>query len=89
MLIESTQKSTPSPNKESFRPVTRRRIIEAALHVYAKSPNASLEQVAAYAEMGRATLFRYFPGKKALLAALHEESFQRCLTLMEPFVNKV
>ncbi len=73
---------------KGLRPVTRRRIIEAALLVYAKNPNASLEQVATYAEMGRATLFRYFSGKKILLAALHEESFQRCLNIIQPFVDR-
>ncbi|MEM9783269.1 MAG: helix-turn-helix domain-containing protein [Pseudomonadota bacterium] len=53
-----------------IRPETRDAIIEAAFHVYAERPTASLGDVAERAGVGRATLHRYFPGRADLMRAL-------------------
>lgn len=44
-------------------------VMEAALELYTFHPNASLDDVAARAGVGRATLFRHFPNRTALLRA--------------------
>lgn len=56
---------------------TRRAIIEAAVALLARTPNASLTEVAAEAGVGRTTVHRYFPERSDLLAALTEEADRR------------
>jgi AcrR family transcriptional regulator len=51
-------------------------ILEAAAHVLAADADASLDDVAQAADVGRATLYRHFPSREALLAALHEEAVE-------------
>lgn len=43
--------------------------MEAVLELYTLRPTASLEEVAAHAGIGRASLFRHFPNRAALLRA--------------------
>ena len=45
-------------------------ILDAAAHVLADHANASLAEVAAAAGVSRATLYRYYPNREALLEAL-------------------
>lgn len=49
------------------------RILDAAQRVLAREPSASMEQVAAAAGLGRATVHRHFPSRQALLEALVED----------------
>lgn len=56
---------------------TRRAIIEAAVGLLARSPGASLSEVAAEAGVGRTTVHRYFPERSDLLTALVEEADRR------------
>jgi len=49
---------------------TKDAIIEAAFQLYAEQPTASLGDVAERAGVGRATLHRYFPGRRELMRAL-------------------
>lgn len=56
---------------------TRRAIIEAAVALLARTPSASLTEVATEAGVGRTTVHRYFPERSDLLAALTEEADRR------------
>jgi AcrR family transcriptional regulator len=49
-------------------------ILEAAAHVFAEDADASVDDVAQAADVGRATLYRHFPSREALLAALRAEA---------------
>lgn len=65
-------------------PTTRLRtpaaILETAAHLLADRPEASMNELAAAAGVGRATLYRYFPTREALLAALASEAHQELVT---------
>jgi TetR/AcrR family transcriptional regulator, mexCD-oprJ operon repressor len=65
-------------------PTTRLRtpaaILETAVHLLADRPEASMNELAAAAGVGRATLYRYFPTREALLAALASEAHQELVT---------
>jgi serine phosphatase RsbU (regulator of sigma subunit) len=50
----------------------RERILEAASRLLAQSPTATLADVAAAAGISRSTLYRHFPGREGLIAALRE-----------------
>jgi serine phosphatase RsbU (regulator of sigma subunit) len=50
----------------------RERILEAASRLLAQSPTATLADVAAAAGVSRSTLYRHFPGREGLIAALGE-----------------
>ncbi len=64
-------------------PTTRLRtpaaILETAAHVLADHGDATMADIAAAASVGRATLYRYFPTREALLAALAAEATQELL----------
>lgn len=49
---------------------TRERILEAAGRALTRSPNATVDQIAAEARVGRATVFRHFESRAGLLRAL-------------------
>ena len=49
---------------------TRERILEAAGRALTRSPNATIDQIAAEARVGRATVFRHFESRAGLLRAL-------------------
>jgi AcrR family transcriptional regulator len=49
-------------------------ILDTAAHVLAERPDASINDIAAAAGVGRATLYRYFPTREALLQALAAEA---------------
>ncbi|WP_428699158.1 TetR/AcrR family transcriptional regulator [Stappia sp.] len=53
-----------------LRPATRDAIIEAAFRTWSADPAASLEEIAALAGVGRATLHRHFAGRDDLLEQL-------------------
>jgi TetR/AcrR family transcriptional repressor of mexCD-oprJ operon len=61
-----------STTVEPQRPVSRTEatIIATATRVLAQRPDASMIDIAAAAEVGRATLYRYFPTREHLLDAL-------------------
>lgn len=49
---------------------TRERILEAAGRALTRSPNATIDEIAAEARVGRATVFRHFQSRAGLLRAL-------------------
>jgi len=55
----------------------RKRLLEAAVEVFAEAgPDASLDQIAARAGVGIGTLYRHFPDRQALLAAVYQAAFE-------------
>lgn len=56
--------------RSPVRPATRDAIIEAAFRRWSADPAASLEEIAALAGVGRATLHRHFAGRDDLLEQL-------------------
>lgn len=55
----------------------RAALLDAAADVLAVAPQASLAEVATRANLGRATLYRHFGSRDALLAAIREEALAR------------
>lgn len=55
----------------------RAALLDAAAAVLAVEPGASLTEVASRAGLGRATLYRHFPTREALRAAIREEALTR------------
>jgi AcrR family transcriptional regulator len=72
--------STP-PRPEASRLRTPAAILEAAAHVFAERGGAaSMADVADAAGVGRATLYRYYPSRDALLEALSAEALDEAAT---------
>jgi TetR/AcrR family transcriptional regulator, mexCD-oprJ operon repressor len=63
-------------NGSSTRLRTPAAILDTAAHLLAERPDASVAEIAAAAGVGRATLYRYFPTREALLEALAAEALQ-------------
>lgn len=62
----------------------RRRILEEAEKVFlAKGISASTEEVAKAADVGIGTVFRHFPTKLELVAAVHEMQLERVVELIQ------
>ena len=53
---------------------SERALIDAGFAVLSRNPGASLAEVADAADVGRATLHRYFPSRTALLSALARQA---------------
>jgi TetR/AcrR family transcriptional repressor of mexCD-oprJ operon len=51
-------------------------ILDAAAHVLAERSDASMAEIAAAAGVGRATLYRYYPSRDALLQALADAALR-------------
>ncbi|MBU0960529.1 MAG: TetR/AcrR family transcriptional regulator, partial [Proteobacteria bacterium] len=58
------------------------------MHVLAKNPKASLNEIAEAAEVGRATLFRYFKSRKQLIHELVVEADKKLENATKPIVEK-
>ena len=67
---------------------TREKVIHLAMHVLAKNPKASLNEIAEAAEVGRATLFRYFKSRKQLLQELVVEADKKLENATRPIIEK-
>jgi len=63
--------ATPTPDERLRTPAA---ILEAAARLLAEDADASMADLARAAGVGRATLYRYYPNREALLAALTAEA---------------
>lgn len=63
---------------------TRATLLDAAAAVFAKKPTASLQDVAEAAQVGRATLYRYFPTREVLLRELALAAIQQTKAAVDP-----
>ncbi len=57
-------------SKAAYKDEKRKRILEHATQCLAEKPNASLNEIAQYAEIGIATLHRYFSTREDLITAI-------------------
>jgi AcrR family transcriptional regulator len=61
-----------------------RRVLDAAAEVFAeRGPDASVDEIARRAGVGHATVFRRFPTKDALIAAVGKEQMRKLLELAD------
>lgn len=70
----------PNPDEEHGRADALRNratLLDAAADVLATAPQASLAEVATRAGLGRATLYRHFDSRDALLGAIRTEALAR------------
>ncbi len=67
---------------------TREKVLNLAMHVLAKNPKASLNEIAEAAEVGRATLFRYFKSRKQLINELIVAADTKLETATKPIIEK-
>lgn len=51
------------------------RIIDAAIDTLVVRPDASLQEIADQARVNRVTLYRHFPSREDLVAAIHESAY--------------
>lgn len=66
---------------------TRERIIQQAIHCMAQNPQASLEEIAAAANVGRATIYRHFKSKAELGIALKLTAGSRLRDTVAPILE--
>ncbi|MDA5146287.1 helix-turn-helix domain containing protein [Streptomyces sp. AD681] len=66
-----TQPTGRAPRSDARE--NRARILTAARAVLAGDPSAPLQSVARAAGVGQGTMYRHFPGREALLVAVHQE----------------
>lgn len=67
---------------------TREKVLNLAMQVLAKNPTASLDEIAGAAEVGRATLFRYFKSRKQLLHELVVEADRKLENATKPIIER-
>lgn len=76
-------------NKENNRQQrTKEKMLSLAMYILAKNPKASLNEIAEAAEVGRATLFRYFKSRNQLLHELVVEADDKLEKATRPIIEK-
>ena len=63
---------------------TREMLLDAALIVFSKNPGAPISEVADFAGVGRAGLYRHFPSRDDLIRELILESYQQMNDALTP-----
>lgn len=63
--------------KQKHRKTAQQAILDAAAEVFSQNPGASLQEIADRAGVGRATLYRYFPTREALMRELALEALSQ------------
>lgn len=64
-----------------------RALLDASFQVLVGNPHASLSEIATQAGVGRATLYRHYPTREALITAIAQESLQYIDGVLQP-INK-
>lgn len=81
-----TATTTRRPRADAVR--NRMRVLDAARAAFAEhGPDAQMEDVARRAGVGIGTVYRHFPTKQALAAALVEERFARVLAYQRELLD--
>ncbi|WP_055598646.1 TetR/AcrR family transcriptional regulator [Streptomyces aureus] len=74
---QGSDSSAPPPRRTDAR-LNRERLVAAAQEVFAEAgPGASLNRIAQRAGVGPGTLYRHFPNRQALLAAVLRDRIER------------
>lgn len=74
----STPPAPAAPEQEARRQDAQRtvaRIVEAATHVLADVPDATMQEIADAAGLGRATVYRHFANRDELMVAIKRAAF--------------
>ncbi|AQA06400.1 TetR family transcriptional regulator [Mycobacterium sp. MS1601] len=84
-MTETAPQAPPAKRRRADAFANVNRIVEAAKDVFsAHGDSATLTDVAARAGVGNATLYRHFPNRQALAAAVYEDIF---LTEVQPVIT--
>ena len=70
--------------ERALRPPIREAILDAAIATLARNPASSLSDIATRAGVGRASLHRYFPSRRDLIAAVA----QQCMDEMDAALER-
>lgn len=66
---------------------SKEKIIEKAILILSRNPQYSMEQLADKLDISRATLYRYFKNRQALLKELILSSYETFCSVMEPVIK--
>jgi AcrR family transcriptional regulator len=72
---------TPEPAIRADARRNREAAIDAAVELLARTPDASMLEVADAAKLGRTTLYRHFPAREDLILAIFERIFEEARTI--------
>lgn len=64
-----------------------RALLDASFQILLTNPHASLSEIASQAGVGRATLYRHYPSREHLIAAIAVESLVLLKQQMQPIVD--
>lgn len=67
---------------------SREALINAGIQLLIRNPKASLKEVAEFAKVGRATLYRHFETREQLIQEIAQESLELTDTVMAPIKAK-
>ncbi|MDH3329611.1 MAG: TetR/AcrR family transcriptional regulator [Desulfobulbaceae bacterium] len=84
----STREITVIKKEINRQQRTKEKMLNLATYILAKNPKASLNEIAEAAEVGRATLFRYFKSRKQLLHELVVEADNKLEKATRPIIEK-
>ena len=73
--------------KRALRPPIREAILDAAISTLARNPGSSLSDIATRAGVGRASLHRYFPSRRDLIAAVSRQCMDEMDAALEARVR--
>lgn len=69
-----TNAASPARKQRSDAALNYTRLVAAAMRVLREQPDASMERIAAVAEVGRATAYRHFPRRADLVSAAAQQA---------------
>jgi AcrR family transcriptional regulator len=88
MAVRTPKKAVRKPRSDAQE--NRERILEVAKEAFACSgANASLDEIAAQANVGPGTLYRHFPNRQALLEAVYRSEVEKLAAAERDFAQKM